>query len=62
MVSYITGMFKQDIYSINIVDMYVTEGVTDQEMEFFKRDACRFYEKQHILEQIYKFGLFKDDK
>lgn len=62
MVSYITGMFKQDIYSINIVDMYVTEGVTSQEMEFFKRDACRFYEKQHILEQIYKFGLFKDDK
>lgn len=61
MVSYVSGMFKEDIYSLNIVDMYVTEKVTEQDMEFFKRDACRFYEKQHILELIYKYGLFKED-
>lgn len=61
MVSYISGMFKEDIYSLNIVDMYVTDEVTEQDMEYFKRDACRFYEKQHILELIYKYGLFKDD-
>lgn len=59
MVSYISGMFKKDIYSLNIVDMYVTEGVTQEEMDFFKRDACRFYEKQHIIEIIYKHGLFR---
>ncbi len=59
MVSYISGMFKKDIYSLNIVDMYVTEGVTQEEMDFFKRDACRFYEKQHIIELIYKHGLFR---
>ncbi len=59
MVSYISGMFQEDIYSLNIVDMYVTEDVSPEDMENFKKDACRFYEKQHILELIYKYGLFK---
>lgn len=61
MVSYVSGMFKQNIYSLNIVDMYMTHDVTIQEMEDFKRDACRFYEKQHIIELIYKYGLAIDD-
>lgn len=59
MVSYVSGMFKKNIYSLNIVDMYTTEGTTQEEMDFFKRDACRFYEKQHIIEIIYKYGLFR---
>lgn len=62
MVSWITGMFKKDVYSINIVDMYVTQGVTEEEMDFFKRDACRFYEKQYIIELVYKYGLIKSNK
>lgn len=59
MVSYVSGMFKQNIYSLNIVDMYLAEGVTTEEMEAFKRDACRFYEKQYIIELIYKYGYAK---
>lgn len=59
MVSYISGMFQENIYSLNIVDMYVTESVSPEDRENFKKDACRFYEKQHILELIYKYGLFK---
>ena len=62
MVSYISGLFSKEIYSLNIVDMYTTENVTLEDMEFFKQNACRFYERQHDIELMYKYGLFLKNK
>lgn len=57
MVSYLTGVFNDSFYTLNIVDMYAKDGVTQAELEKFKFNACKFYEKQLKIEMIYKYGL-----
>ena len=57
MVSYMSGAFNQDFYTLNIVDMFMTENATQANLEKFKRNACLFYEKQFRIELIYKYGL-----
>lgn len=58
MVSYVSGMFKEEVYSLNIVDMYTTSEVSQEDLDRFKKDACRFYEKQRKIELIYKYKMF----
>jgi len=57
MVSYLTGMFNEKIYSLNIVDVYVSEGVTEEELTLFRAASTRFFERQRIIEMIYKYNL-----
>lgn len=56
--SNLNGMFTQNIYSLNIKDIYTPNGVVSQEeIEKFKQNANRFYEKQNIIEKIYSNGI-----
>lgn len=56
--SNLNGMFTQNIYSLNIKDIYTQNGVVSQEeIEKFKQNANRFYEKQEIIEIIYSNGI-----
>ena len=57
-VSHLNGMFNEDIYSLNISDIYIVgEDVTDENIEKFKRNANRFYKRQAELEIIYENGI-----
>lgn len=55
MVSYLSGAFNANFYTLNIVDMHAVEGVTQQQLDEFKVNACRFYEKQYDIELFYKY-------
>jgi len=57
MVSYLSGAFNDMFYTLNIVDMFVTPDATQDDLNKFKRNASMFYEKQHDLELMYKYGL-----
>ena len=57
MVSYLSGAFNADFYTLNIVDMFASESATQEDLLRFKRNACKFYEKQYYIELIYKYGL-----
>lgn len=57
MVSHISGIFNEHFYTLNIVDMHVSGNVSQDDLFSFKRNACRFYEKQGDIELIYKHGL-----
>ena len=57
-----TMVFDEKFHTIaweEFLEKRIGRKVTQEEMDFFKRDACRFYEKQHIIEIIYKHGLFR---
>ena len=56
--SNLNGMFTKDIFSLNISDIYLPNGdVSKEEIERFKINANRFYQKQAILEKIYANGI-----
>jgi phosphoglycerol transferase MdoB-like AlkP superfamily enzyme len=56
--SNLSGMFTNNIYSTNISDVYKKDdGVTDEEVANFKKNANRFFKKQEKLEIIYKYGI-----
>jgi len=57
MVSYTSGAFNSDFYTLNIVDMFVSPEATQEDLLKFKRNACNFYEKQYDIELMYKYGL-----
>lgn len=57
MVSYLSGAFNENFYTLNIVDMHVSPTATEVNMRRFKRNACRFYERQYNIELIYKYSL-----
>ncbi len=57
-VSHLNGMFTNDIYSLNITDVYtMDESVTEEEIERFQKNATKFYEKWEILEILYENGI-----
>ena len=57
MVSYLSGAFNKGFYTLNIVDMFTAPDVTQEDLLRFKRNACKFYEKQKDIELMYKYGL-----
>lgn len=57
MVSYLSGAFNSMFYTLNIVDMFVTPEATQEDLNKFKYNASLFYQKQHDLELMYKYGL-----
>ncbi len=61
-VSYLSGIFDYNFYTLNIVDMHYRDGATQKQLVRFKRNACRFYEKQYNLELIYKYNLLYGQK
>lgn len=59
MASYLTGIFNENFYTLNIVDIYMTDGVTQEELNRFKSNSSLFYQKLYRIELIYKNGLAK---
>jgi len=57
MVSYLSGAFNQDFYTLNIVDMFTSPKATQTDLIRFKRNACKFYERLTDIELMYKYGL-----
>ena len=57
MVSFLSGAFNTQFYTLNIVDMFVAPDATQEGLLKFKRNACKFYEKQRDIELMYKYGL-----
>lgn len=56
--SHLGGMFTNKIFSQNIIDIYIAdESVTKEEIDRFREDANRYYEKQAILETLYLNGI-----
>lgn len=56
--SHINGMFTNNIYSLNISDVYLmSDDITEEEIERFKVNANRFFEKWGILELLYENGI-----
>ena len=56
--SHLGGMFTNKIFSQNITDIIIVgENVTEEEINRFREDANRYYEKQAFLEILYKNGI-----
>ncbi len=56
--SHLSGMFKDNIYSLNISDTYIRgDNVTEEDIIRFKENAIEFYNKQAIREIIYNNGI-----
>ena len=55
--SNLNGMFDDKIYSLNIEEIYYDQIITDEDVEKFTTNAIKFYEKQHYLEESYKFNI-----
>lgn len=60
-VSYLTGYYNNKCYSKNMRDIVKYEGATDQDVETFKTNICKFYQKQQKIEAVY-FGKWKADE
>lgn len=56
--SHLNGMFTEDIYSLNISDIYIVgDDVTDEDIKRFNENANRFFKRQEELEIIYGNGI-----
>lgn len=57
-VSHLSGMFTNNLFSMNISEVYVVgENVTEYEINRFKINASRYFEKQDKIEDIYKNAI-----
>ena len=59
MVSYLTGIFNDKFYSLNLVDMHTSKEGTTEELEVFTSNGANFYEKQRRIELMYKYKLIR---
>lgn len=57
MISYVSGAFNENCYTLNVTDVYVTDEVSNDELKNFKEYVTLFYHKQHDIELMYKYGL-----
>ncbi len=57
MISYLTGVFNDKFYSLNLIDMYTNQEVTQEDLDTFRINGSKFYEKQRNLELMYKYKL-----
>ena len=57
MISYLTGIFNDKFYSVNIIDVQKISPATKADQKLFQDNASKFYIKQYDIELIYKYGL-----
>ncbi len=57
MVSYLSGIFNDKIFSLNGVDLVKKGDVSESEIEKYRNLAVEFFEKQEAMEKLYAFGL-----
>ncbi len=57
MVSNLSGAFNNNFYTLNIVDMFASASATQDDLLRFKRNACKYYEKQYKIELMYEYNL-----
>ncbi len=56
--SHLSGMFNDDIYSLNISEIYIRgDFVTEDDINRFRKNAINFYDKQAIREILYANGI-----
>lgn len=56
--SHLGGMFTQQFFSQNIVDVHIVDqDSTEEDLERFRENANKYYEKQAILETLYLNGI-----
>ena len=56
--SHLNGMFTNNIYSMNITDVFVVgDSVTEEEIDRFRENANKYFKKQEELEIIYTNGI-----
>lgn len=56
--SNLNGMFTDNLYSLNISDIYMPNGeVSEEEIERFKANANKYYTKQALIEKMYSNGI-----
>lgn len=56
--SHLSGMFTDRIFSMNINDVYIkADDVSSEEIARFRRAGNKYFEKQNIIEKIYKYGV-----
>ena len=60
-ISFLNGIFTDEMYSINMVDItkLVDRDISPEEVEAFKQKAIDFYLKQDIVEKVWKNNIFK---
>ena len=57
MISFISGAFNENCYTLNVTDVYVTDAVSEDDLKNFKAYVTLFYHKQHDIELMYRYGL-----
>lgn len=56
--SHLSGMFKDEIYSLNISELYIrSDSITEEDINRFRENAIEFYDKQAIREILYFNGI-----
>ena len=55
-VSYLTGYYNAKCYSKNMKNISLYDGSTKEDVETFKTNVCKFYEKQRYIERVYRSG------
>lgn len=56
-VSYLTGYYSSKYYSKNMINFTPYDGVTEGDLEVFKKNVCLFYKKQKLIEQLYLYEI-----
>lgn len=60
-VSSLSGMYVQNIYTSNIKDFIaLDDSVTQEDIDKFKENLLKYYDKQEIIELIYQYNYFKN--
>lgn len=58
-VSSLSGMYVTNIFTSNLVDFIrLDDTVTDEQVETFKQNLLKYFDKQKIIELIYRYNYF----
>lgn len=55
-VSYLTGYYNSKCYSKSMKNISLYEGATKADIDTFKKNVCKFYNKQILIEDVYNSG------
>ena len=55
-VSWLTGHYNSKCYSKSMKNISLYEGSTEADIETFKKNICKFYDKQVQIEKVYNAG------
>ena len=62
MISFVSGAFNENCYTLNVTDVYVTDEVSEDDLRHFRECVTLFYHKQHDIELMYRYGLLVKQK